>query len=114
MAYKKMNYLKGSALTSVCKLESTHPDFLYTIKNKKIKPYKSKSFLLTRRQDLNELFYLEGSIYLSNTKVFKKEKSFYHSGTIAYVMPKWKSLEIDDYYDLFLAENLLKSKKLFK
>ena len=114
MAFKKMNNLKATALTSVCKLESTHPDFLYSIKNKKIKPYKKKSFLLTRRQDLTELFYLEGSIYLSNTEIFKKKKSFYHSGTIAYIMPKWKSLEIDDYYDLFIAENLLKSKINYK
>ena len=61
-----------------------------------------------RRQDLEETFFLEGSIYISETQVLLEEKTFYHENTIGYEVPKWKSLEIDDEIDFILTEAIMK------
>ena len=102
------------ALVSVSKLDVHHPRFIYSIKNNdSLVPFlkKNKSSDV-RRQDLEPLYFLEGSIYISKIKSLIKHKTFYHNKTVAYKLPKWKSLEIDDIEDLYIAELYIKKKKL--
>tara|TARA_B110001452_G_scaffold121497_1_gene100803 strand:- start:1655 stop:2359 length:705 start_codon:yes stop_codon:yes gene_type:complete len=102
------------ALVSVSKLDVHHPRFIYSIKNNdSLVPFlkKNKSSDV-RRQDLEPLYFLEGSIYISKIKSLIKHKTFYHNKTVAYKLPKWKSLEIDDIEDLNIAELYIKKKKL--
>ena len=35
------------------------------------------------------------------------EKSFYHAKTIGFEMPKEKAIEIDDKFDLIMAESIM-------
>ena len=65
---------------------------------------------MVRRQDLEHTYFLEGSIYISQTQVLLKKKTFYHENTIGYEVPKWKSPEIDDEIDFLLAEVIMKHK----
>jgi len=102
------------ALVSVSKLDVHHPRFVYSIKNKdNLVPFlKKHSSSDIRRQDIEPLYFLEGSIYISKVKSLMKYKTFYHSKTKAYEVPKWKSLEIDDFVDLNMAELYIKKKKI--
>ena len=34
------------------------------------------------------------------------EKEFYHSKTLGYVVPRWKSIEIDEIEDLVVRSNI--------
>jgi N-acylneuraminate cytidylyltransferase/CMP-N,N'-diacetyllegionaminic acid synthase len=36
------------------------------------------------------------------------EKEFYHENTLGYIVPKWKSLEIDDMDDFIMVEAVMK------
>jgi N-acylneuraminate cytidylyltransferase/CMP-N,N'-diacetyllegionaminic acid synthase len=63
-----------------------------------------------RRQDIADVFFFEGSLYLSRTDALLDKKTFYHAETIGYEMPKWKSLEIDDLDDFVMVEALMKFK----
>ena len=65
-----------------------------------------------RRQDIEQLYFLDGSIYISKIKTLMKYKTFYHNKTKAYEVPKWKSLEIDDIEDLNLAKFYVTNKKI--
>ena len=77
-----------------------------------IQPYNSKKFNILRRQDIEQLYFFEGSVYISLTDVLLDKESFYHERTLPYVVPRWKSLEIDELVDLIVAEALLKKKDL--
>ena len=110
---KKVLKKNIDTLVSVSKVEMQHPRFIYSIKNKDnlipfLKTNKSSDI---RRQDIEPLYFLEGSIYISKIKTYMKYKTFYHNRTRAYEVPKWKSLEIDEAEDLNLAEFHMKDKK---
>ena len=49
-------------------------------------------------------------MYISKVESLKKRKSFYHEKTLGYVMPKWKSFEIDDLTYFIIIERLLIAK----
>ena len=103
-----VNSKKHTALVSVAKVESTHPDFCLSIKDNQILPYKSQHLNnLTRRQDLEDLYFIDGSIYISKISDFLVKKTFYHEDTFPFKVPYWKSLEIDTYLDLVCVEAIV-------
>lgn len=104
---------RADSIVGVSKVEATHPAFNVKIDKKGlIQPYNSKKFNILRRQDIEELYFFEGSVYISLTDVLLDKESFYHERTLPYVVPRWKSLEIDELVDLIMAEALLKKKNL--
>ena len=100
------------SLVSVSEATTHHPNFMFTINdNHCIVPYSNgQSCNGLRRQDLQPCYFLDGSIYLSSIKSLKHNGGFYHSSTYAYVLSKWKSLEIDDLDDFLMVEALMKHK----
>ena len=58
------------------------------------------------------MYFLEGSIYISKITTLMKKRTFCHVKTVPFIMPKWKSIEIDDKLDLVMAEAIIKNKKL--
>jgi len=61
-----------------------------------------------RSQDLDKYFQLNGAIYIANTKEFLSHKQllFNDESSFAYIMPKTRSVDIDDYIDFQLAKVL--------
>lgn len=103
------------SIVGVSKVEATHPVFDVIINEKGlIRPYVGNFLKTGRRQDLSELYFLEGSLYISEVKEFIKNRSFYHDKTLPYIVPRWKSLEVDTYGDLICAAATLKNMKKIK
>ncbi|EMN24357.1 acylneuraminate cytidylyltransferase family protein [Leptospira kirschneri] len=65
---------------------------------------------VARRQDSPKVFTLNGSIYLSEVNYFREKKKFITEDTLAYLMNKENSIDIDDMMDWKLAEILLLDK----
>lgn len=61
-----------------------------------------------RRQDLPPVYALNGAIYLIRHKVLVTRQTWQTDQTYAVVMPPERSIDIDTYLDLMLAECLLK------
>lgn len=61
-----------------------------------------------RRQDLPQLYLREGSIYLTRRDVLMKQHSLKGRDCRAWIMPEDRACNIDQPFDLFLAEQLLK------
>ena len=101
----------ADSIVGVSKVVATHPDFNVLInENGLIRAFLSSDFaLLKRRQDLTELYFLDGSLYISDVSVFLMENSFYHDRTLGYVFPKWKAFEVDDIIDLICVEAIMKN-----
>ena len=92
--------------TSVCEVKK-HPDWMFELgpKNKLVKYTKTE--LVEIRQDLKMLYQLNGALYLARIDWLKKHRHFVCDDTIGYVMPWERSVDIDDYSDLELAEYLI-------
>ncbi len=103
----------GKSIVSVSILETGHPEFNIIIdKETELlrKPNGSMDFSVIRRQDLNDIYFFDGTLYISEVGALKEKGEFYHDQTLGYVVPKWKSLEIDEITDFFCAEALLRAR----
>lgn len=60
-----------------------------------------------RRQDLPDLYALNGAVYVAKTEWLRMSLSFLTEETVAYVMPPARSVDIDTLFDFQLAECLL-------
>lgn len=60
-----------------------------------------------RRQDLPEVFGLNGAIYLIKPEVLAAKRTWYPQGAYGYVMPPERALDIDTPWDLHLADLIM-------
>ena len=101
----------ATAVVGICKTESQNPAFLIKKNiNNFLVGYENSDMKILRRQDISDVYFFEGSIYVSHTETLIAKKTFYHEQTLGYEMPKWKSLEIDDLDDFVMVEALMKHK----
>lgn len=102
---------EAESVVSISRVEAHHPSFLMK-KNEAgfIEPYLS-DFRVVRRQDITQLFFLDGTVYASLVGSFKARKGFYHAKTLGYEVPKYKSFEIDDLDDFIICEALFRSRQ---
>ena len=97
---KKLLKTKANSLVSVCKTDTMNPLFLFKKKKEFLVPLKKTKKKYLRRQDIEPVYFLEGSIYISKISSLLKERTFNQKKTLGVEMPKWKSIEIDDIIDL--------------
>ncbi len=112
LAINKIIKLKAQSLVSVSKAVALHPAYLYKkTKTEKIKPFKTYKKKYIRRQDIEPVYFMEGTIYISKVSTLLKKKTFCHKNTLMYEVPKWKSFEIDDSLDLILVRAIIQNKQ---
>jgi CMP-N,N'-diacetyllegionaminic acid synthase len=103
------NSHKADSIVGVSRCISQHPEYLFLKKkNSLLKRYLNKGNIYKRRQDLSHLYFIDGSLYLAKVKSIFLNNSFVSKKTIPFVMPKYKSFEIDDYTDLLIYRTLIK------
>lgn len=102
----------GLAIVGASKVGSSHPVYCATIgPNQFLKPYNRDSFAKPiRRQDVDDLYFFEGSLYISEANKYRETATFYHELTLPYVVPAWKSLEIDTLLDFLMVEAVVNHK----
>jgi CMP-N,N'-diacetyllegionaminic acid synthase len=107
MLESNRNY--ADSIVGVSVIEATHPEYSVKKLNKDIiEPAFSDDFSsLRRRQEIETLFFLEGTLYASAVSALKDKKNFYHSRTMGYEVPRWKSLEVDEIMDFICIEAIL-------
>lgn len=92
---------------------NNHPYWMMKINNNYIEPfsekYKKNIDKYERRQDLPDVYSLNGAIYIFTPHLILDKKSSYPiwEDTYPYIMSKEKSINIDDMLDWKLAEVLL-------
>ena len=63
-----------------------------------------------RRQDLPPAYTLNGAIYLNRPESLARDRTFLPPGTIPYIMPPERSLDIDSPWDFYLADLILRDR----
>jgi CMP-N,N'-diacetyllegionaminic acid synthase len=89
---------------------SESPYWMFTLEEAKMRPLLGKAALPERRQDLPQAYSLNGAVYVARPPWLLETRSFLAEGTVAYVMPDERSVDIDEELDLKLAEILLVDK----
>ena len=105
---------KIDSIVSVSLNDKYHPSYNYELKkNNSMKSYLfGKNDTTIRRQDLKELYYLDGSIYVSKVSSFVKYLSFVQKKTKGIILESYKSIEIDSMIDFISAEAIIKNKNI--
>lgn len=95
----------AKSLVSLGKVELQHATIQVGISNEGFVTLPLSTELLKhkKRQDLPENFFLDGSLYISYIHELLRHETFVHNKTVAFQMPKWKTIEIDDVYDYEMA-----------
>ena len=102
---------KAKTLISVVKVDKPIEWYLEKKRNNRITPFIKKKFK-TNRQDTKQLYIPNGAIYIFNSNHLIKNKTYFNNLTYSYVMPKVKSIDIDDQIDFQIAENLYRKTKV--
>ena len=105
-----LNY-KSPACVSVCE-QKPSPHWMFSMEdNKTLKPIISNP-IFSRRQDIENFYCLNGAIFIINTKFFMESSEsdpFLTEHTIGFKMDAFSSIDIDDNFDWFIAEQILNS-----
>ncbi len=110
-AIEKLLRSNANSIVGICKTEDQNPAFLVKKDgNGFISGYENKDMKVLRRQEIEDIYFFEGSLYISDITTYLYRKSFYHKDTIGYEVPKYKALEIDDIYDFIMVEAIMKYK----
>ena len=100
---------KAKAIVSVCEIDH-HPLWSNTLpEDACMKDFIRQEIMNKNRQELPVFYRLNGAIYLAYCNYLKEQKSFFNDETFAYIMPRERSIDIDDEIDLKLAEILIKN-----
>ncbi len=102
----KMN---AESLVSLKKVKE-NPYWMFEIDNNSFLNKFINEDIPIRRQDLKELYVLNGAIYISVTNFLLKNKTFITDKTIAFKMDEFNSVDIDEIVDFYLAEFYLSKK----
>lgn len=107
-AFERIGDTGFKAVVSVCECEHS-PLWTGTLPpDLCMKNFMEDYLKSANRQTLPVYYRLNGAIYLSEVNEFKNKGSFLGEKTVAYIMPRERSIDIDDDLDFKFAEMMMK------
>tara|TARA_B100001123_G_C15331906_1_gene1031483 strand:+ start:703 stop:1431 length:729 start_codon:yes stop_codon:yes gene_type:complete len=103
-AIEKYENSGKDSLMSVCEVIN-HPSDCITINNneeiEKVMPIQSPG---NQRQNFKKVYFMDGSIYITSVKRFRKKLNLYDKNTSLHLIPAFHGIDIDEPFDLDLAK----------
>jgi len=101
----------ADAVVSVCEAR-THPWLVKTVHpDGTMEDFIPRTLAYERRQDFPPAYVLNGALYLNRPRSLRATGTFRPPGTLAYVMPTERSVDLDTLADWELAELQLENRK---
>jgi len=97
---------EANSIVSVCEVEHNPLWTNQLPANLSLTDFIKKEFAKPR-QELPKYYRVNGAIYLAKVDYFLENRDFYGEKSFAYIMPRERSVDIDELIDLKLAEVLL-------
>jgi len=101
----------GESLVSCYDAGNTHPRIMYTLEGGRLQPLLRDGAAPLRRQEMAPVYVRNGAIYVATRRLVMDSRKMYEDMPAAYIMPRERSINIDEPFDLELAECLLRGRK---
>ena len=85
-----------------------HPALMKITSGDDLRPYDAGKEKMSRRQDLEKVYFPYGVGYMAKTDAFRAEKTFYSSRCTYFLIKSYQCLEIDDLTDFLCVEAVMK------
>lgn len=105
-AFATLLQYEADSLQSVT-LSHNHPYLLRELEEEQLVPYLKHEDSHLRRQDLKDVYALNGAIYIMKRDVLMIDHSLVGHRNCGYIMPEERSIDIDTAFDLRLAQFML-------
>lgn len=96
----------ADCVTSVCPPDY-HPYWMKVVRDGLLVPFMTEGAAYTARQQLPPVFRTNGALYLASSDLLLKRRTFELERTVPYVMERRDSINIDDEFDWWIAEQQL-------
>lgn len=106
-AYLKLKNSNYDGVVSVCEYDH-NPYWASVFDGERLKYFIDNGKKINRRQDLPEVYRINGAIYLVKTEALLRENTFEVNELLGYKMSRNSSIDIDNALDFKIAEFLLK------
>ncbi len=93
---------ENDSLISVCDANPTHPNNMYYFEGDNLVPVE-KDIVNTRRQDYKPVYLRNGALYIATRSQIMEKRRFIGERCAAYFMPRERSVNIDEPFDLEFA-----------
>lgn len=100
---------KFDSLVSVYQVDDCHPSRMYTCDKGRLIPFYEEP-VGSLRQDLLPVYHRNGAIYMATRELLMEQGKLLSKNTLAYLMSKGNSANIDDEDDLIIADILMKKR----
>jgi CMP-N,N'-diacetyllegionaminic acid synthase len=85
-----------------------HPSIMKRLLGRRIEPFCKELVQTKRRQDNSPAFFPYGVAYVAKTSVLLEANTFYTLRCMGFPIRRYQNFEIDDLYDFFCAESVMK------
>jgi N-acylneuraminate cytidylyltransferase/CMP-N,N'-diacetyllegionaminic acid synthase len=107
---RKLVKTKADSVVGVCKLEYLcHPYLIKRLKGDRIYPYLKSKRVYDRRQEVPNLYRLNGALYVVQRDTLMKKGTFFGKDLRALIMDHARSIDIDTKFDFKVAEFILEN-----
>lgn len=110
-AFTLMEVKKAETVVGVCEMDHS-PLWSNTLpEDGNMNEFQNELFLIPRQQ-LPIYYRINGALYLVKVNHLMKRENLYGRHSYAYIMPKERSVDIDDRFDLMLVETYMRENSL--
>lgn len=93
-----------SSLISVYDAGNVHPNIMYISEGNYLNPVIDDGTALIRRQDFRSVYIRNGALYIASRSLLLRKGTFICQSPVPYIMPRERSINIDEPFDLEIAE----------